>query len=378
MKEAISSSGQIRRLPLHDIHLKLGAKIGQFGQWEVPLYYSSILQEHDAVRARAGLFDISHMGEFFIKGAGAARFLQDLLPRDVEKMEQGKALYMPLLKETGGIVDDIILYRLKSDAFLMIVNAANVEKDFQFIRSNQNAWQKHAKEALESVNATDDFGLLALQGPASQAILEKALGQSFADLAYYHIRETSDGFISRTGYTGEDGFELMLAQDKLPAMWKRLFEAGADAGLVPAGFGARDTLRLEAAMPLYGHDMNEETTPFEVGIGWAVDLKKTAFVGRDALLEQKGKGIQRKLIGFEMTGRGIPRDGYEILSGERKVGKVTSGCFAPTLKKNIGLGFVIPECADAGSMIEIMIRDAAVRARVVKLPFYKRKKAEAL
>ena len=360
------SAQSIRHLPLHERHAQKGARFGAFGEWEVPLYYTTILDEHAAVRQAAGLFDISHMGEFWISGPEALGFLEGLLPRPIAPITVGQALYMPLLNEHGGIVDDIIVYRFADDEFLLIVNAGNVAKDSDWIRA-------HLSPGVNFTDLSEEMGLLALQGPKSPTILERALGGRI-DLKYYHFRKYGSGMISRTGYTGEDGFEIMADNQDLPGLWDTLMNAGAPLGLVPTGFGARDTLRLEAAMPLYGHDMNDETTPLEVGINWAVDLTKASFIGKEPLVRQKETGVRKKLIGFEMVGRGIPRQHYEICKKGKRLGEVTSGSFAPTLKKNIGMGFMAAAESQPGNEIEIMIREQSLAARIVPLPFYKRAK----
>lgn len=361
-------SNEIRRLPLHEKHAVKGARFGAFGDWEVPLYYTSILEEHHAVRRQAGLFDISHMGEFFVLGAKAENFLQELLPRNLEAVRDGQAKYMPLLNERGGMVDDIVLYRISKDRFLIIVNAANIEKDFSWIRPRVSA-------GVLFENQSEEKGLLALQGPESSRILERAFGGHFNRLRYYEFALWKSGMISRTGYTGEDGFEIMVDKKDLEEVWDKLFAASkGDSVLVPVGFGARDTLRLEAAMPLYGHDMKDDVSPLELGMGWAVDLNKASFCGRDALLKESRQGSRRKLVGFEMVDRGIPRQDCAIRKGSRELGKVTSGTFAPTLQKNIGLGYVPAEEATVGNEIQIIVRDKPLKAKIVKLPFYKRRK----
>jgi len=352
---------------LHSRFLALGAKMGAFGPWEVPLYFSSILEEHEAVRSRAGVFDISHMGEFFFSGAGALSFLESLLPRPVSKMEIGQALYMPLLNSRGGILDDILLYRTGPSAFLMIVNAGNVENDERWIRGR-------VASGVTFEDRTEDFGLLALQGPASAGLAGRLFGLEAAALGYYRFLPWKDGMISRTGYTGEDGFEIMLPKSEIPALWDLLFKEGAPDGLCPVGFGARDTLRLEAGMLLHGHDMKSDITPLEAGIGWAVDLNKTEGIGLEALREQKKAGIQRRMAGFEMLERGIPREGYAIFVEGKPAGQVTSGTFSPTLKKNIGLGYVAAGAVEPGRELEIEIRDRRLKACIVPLPFYRRKR----
>lgn len=355
----------LKRLPLHSKHLKLNARIGTFGVWEVPLYYSSILEEHRAVRQNAGVFDISHMGEFLVTGKGALDYLNDLLPRDLEGLKPGKAIYAPLINEAAGILDDIIVYKLAQDRFYIIVNADNVERDYQWFYSFLNP-----NVSLE--NLTDDYGLFALQGPESEIILQKIVDLPLSGLAYYSFLIWKEGMVARTGYTGEDGFEIMIPNHELSVFLERLLEAGKDSGLRPAGFGARDTLRLEAGMPLYGHDMDEEKTPLEAGLDWALDLTKVSFMGREALMRRRESGIKEKLIGFRMLDRGIPREGYEIFSQDKKIGQVTSGSFAPTLQENIGMGYVESATANIGRTIKIIIREKPLKAEIVKLPFYKR------
>lgn len=358
-------------LPLHNYHVKAGGKMGDFGGWEVPLYYTTILEEHAQVRSSAGVFDISHMGEFFVSGKDAAKFLDQILPRKIQEMPEGKALYMPLLNDSGGILDDIIVYCFHREKYLLIVNASNVNKDFAWLESCKEKLPKNFEVRLE--NKTADFGLLAVQGPRSGEVLKKAFRDLELTLKYYTFLQSGDCFIARTGYTGEDGYEIMVPAQKLPELWERLFHAG-EGILKPVGFGARDTLRLEAGMLLYGHDMTEERTPLEAGIGWAIDWDKQGFTGSKVLSEQKQNGAASRLIGFEMLERGIPRQGFEILKNGQTVGEVTSGSFSPTLKKNIGLGYISASLAVPGTELEIKIRETAVRAKVVTLPFYKRVK----
>jgi len=365
---------EMMRLPLHTQHAQRGAKFGQFGRWEVPLYYSSILEEHDAVRTRAGVFDISHMGEFLISGVGAGVFLNELLPRDISRMQHQRAWYMPLLNEGGGILDDIILYRFREDLFLMIVNAANIEKDFTWVSYCEKELIDVSVQPVKISNVSEGKGLLAIQGPQSAKIVGKLYGEDGGNLKYYHCKVFKWGMLARTGYTGEDGFEIMVDVQKMKSVWAQLFEVGEEFGLVPTGFGARDTLRLEAGMFLYGHDMDENTSPLAAGIGWAVDLKKSSFIGRSALLKEQKDSHPLRLMGFEMVDRGIPRQGCKIKDKGQDVGHVTSGSFSPTLKKNIGLGYVDCELSKVGTNIDIMIRNQPVKARVCEMPFYRRKK----
>lgn len=363
------SATATRQLPLHEKHVQASAKLGHFGDWEVPLYYTTILEEHEAVRTKAGLFDISHMGKFYLEGPGVVAFLDSLLPRRIAPMIHGKALYMPLLNDQGGFVDDIIVYRISDTRFFIIVNAANIEKDFAWISS------RVPKSGVTFRDLSPEQGLIALQGPAAASILDRAFpGQGFKDLKNYSFKEWQSGMVARTGYTGEDGYEIMAPKVALSQIWDKLMASGGGEGLVPVGFGARDTLRLEAAMPLYGHDMDDSITPLELGIGWAVDLTKENVVGLEPLKKQKAAGLGKTLIGFEMVDRGIPRQDYPIAKNGEIIGKVTSGTFSPTLKKNIGLGYVPVEYGALDAEIDVLVREKPLKAKVVKLPFYKRQK----
>jgi aminomethyltransferase len=310
------------------------------------------------------------MGEIFVSGTGSQGFLDDLLPRKVERLWDGKALYAPMLNDQGGIVDDLIVYQLNSEKFLLIVNAGNIEKDFGWI-------QKHAPTGVSLDNASEHKSLFALQGPRAVPIAEAVFDCDFCSLGYYHFLQPKskwgEVWISRTGYTGEDGFEIMAEASEAASLWKRLREAGRPWDLKPVGFGARDTLRLESGMLLYGQDMDDTTSAVEAGLGWAVDFDKERFVGRDRNLREKEKGASRRLVGFEMIERGIPRHGFIIEKEGRSLGQVTSGSFAPTLKKNIGLGYVSAEASKTGGELDIVIRNQKVKAKIVPLPFYKRK-----
>ena len=359
----------LKRTPLYDRHCALGARMVEFGGWEMPVQYSGILEEHRAVRERAGLFDVSHMGEIEITGDEALPFLRRMLTNEPANLAIGQAQYTLMCLPTGGVVDDLIAYRLDEERYLLIVNAANIEKDYAWLSD-------HATGRVQVTNLSDEKGLLALQGPRAVDILAPLTDVDLSALRYYHATEGQvagmPALISRTGYTGEDGFEIMVDASQVVALWDALLEAGRDHGLLPAGLGARDTLRLEAAMPLYGHELTEEINPLEAGLERFVKLEKEDFIGRDALLAVREQGLQRKLIGFEVTGKGIARQGYEILHDGQAVGVVTSGTYAPFLEKAIGMGFVPVELSTPGTEIEIQIRQRSVPARVVKRPFYKR------
>ncbi len=359
-----------KKLPLHEEHLSRGARMGDFGGWIVPLYYTSIIEEHATVRTQAGIFDISHMGEFLVEGPGALAYLERYLPRKIAPVKNQQAIYMPLVNERGGMVDDIILYRVKDDRFLIIVNAGNIDKDYEWFLDR-------VTDGVTLMNVSAEYGLLAVQGPTSSAIIATAFGAFFRDIPRFQYRDFEGGMMARTGYTGEDGFEIMVPTARLKSVWDALFIAGEKKGLKPVGFGARDTLRLEAAMPLYGHELTDEITPLEAGLGWALDLGKSMFPGSETLRSQMSLGVQRKRIGFEMVDRGIPRQACEIHKDGKQIGWVTSGSFIPPAGtiagRNIGMGYVSSAEARENNEISIVIRGHSLKARVVSLPFYKRK-----
>jgi aminomethyltransferase len=342
-----------------------------FGGWDMPVEYSGLIAEHQAVRSAAGLFDVSHMGEFEVTGPGALAFLQRVTANDVAKLAVGQAQYSALPTPSGGPIDDVIVYRRGEERYLIVVNAANVDKDWAWLRA-----QGPSDCALDDQSAA--FALLALQGPKAQAILQGLTSIDLPKIAFYHFAEGrvhgEEAIVARTGYTGEDGFELFVAPDAAPGLWRKLVEAGRPHGLLPAGLGARDTLRLEARMLLYGNDMDETTTLIESGLGWIVsgDPAKGDFNGRSVLLEQKANGAPRKLVGFEITQRGIPRHGYPVYLGDEPSGTVTSGSFAPFLQKSIGLAYLPSARAAVGTELSVEIRGRRIGARVVKTPFYKR------
>jgi len=342
-----------------------------FGDWEMPVEYAGLISEHLAVRNAAGLFDVSHMGEFEIEGDGALAFLQRVTANDVARLVDGQAQYSALPSTHGCPLDDVILYRRAGDRYLMIVNAANLQKDLAWLEAQ-------GPSGCEVRDVSAERALLALQGPRSQSILQALTPIDLSAVKFYRFAEGEvagqRGLVARTGYTGEDGFELMVSPDGAEGLWKALLEAGADEGLVPAGLGARDTLRLEARMLLYGNDMDETTTLVEAGLGWIVSLDeaKGDFNGRTVLAEQKVSGAPSKLVGFEVVGRGIARHGYPVLQGGKTVGAVTSGSYAPFLRKNIGLCYLPADRASVGTEFDVDIRGRSVPARVVPTPFYKR------
>jgi len=368
-----ASTTTLRKTPLHAVHREMGAKMVPFGGWEMPVEYAGLINEHMAVRKAAGLFDVSHMGEIEVTGAGALAFLQRVTSNDVARLADGQAQYSALPNALGAPLDDVILYRRGPERYMLVVNAGNVEKDFGWLRAQ-------SPEACDVVDKSEAYALLALQGPRAQEILQALTPVDLGAIAYYHFAEGEvDGHpatIARTGYTGEDGFEIFVAPEHAEPLWRRLIEAGREKGLQPAGLGARDTLRLEAKMCLYGNDMDETTSLVEAGLGWIVSLDeaKGDFPGRGVLEAQKKEGAPRKLVGFEVTGRGIARHGYNVFLDGKPVGAVTSGSYAPYLQKNIGLCYLPSARAAAGANLEIDVRGRNVPARVVPTPFYKRTK----
>ena len=343
----------------------------EFAGWEMPVQYAGVIDEHRAVRTAAGLFDVSHMGEIRVSGSGAEAYLQYATPNDVAKLRPGRIHYSALLTDGGTYIDDLLVYRVSETEFLVVVNASNVDADFAHMQSLP-------KTDVELENVSDRYALLALQGPRAMEILSGLTDAPLEELKYYRFAmgevAGNEALISRTGYTGEDGFELYVAPDAAPVIWDALFEAGTEHGLVPAGLGARDTLRLEASMALYGHEIDDSTTPWEAGLQWTVKLDSGSFHGREALVAQKEAGVPRKLIGFEVMDRGIARQGHPVWMNGQEVGAVTSGTFCPTLEKAVGMAYVPIEMAETGGEIEIEVRKRRLRGRLVDLPFYRRSK----
>jgi aminomethyltransferase len=342
-----------------------------FAGYEMPVEFAGVVDEHLAVRKNAGLFDVSHMGEFIVEGSEAESFLSKLTPNDVSRLAIGQAQYSALTTDRGTFVDDLLVSRTGDRSFLLVVNASNVEKDF--------AWMEARRPSGASLlNASDDYVLLALQGPRSEEILRPLTGVDLGSMKYYRFAEGKvlgrKATISRTGYTGEDGFEILIGADAGAKVARELLSRGASSGLAPIGLAARDTLRLEAKMALYGNDIDEDHTVLEADLEWIVKWQKGDFVGRDALARQKEAGVRRKLIGFEMVDRGIARHGYPVFASGAPSDTVTSGSFAPYLKKNIGMAYVPVSHSSPGAEIEVEIRGRRARAVVVPTPFYKRER----
>lgn len=356
--------------PLHAWHQSHGAKMMEFGGWDMPIQYTAITPEHHAVRRAAGLFDIAHMGRLKFTGSDAERFLNHITTNDVRALRTGQIQYSLVTNETGGVLDDILVYRF-ADYWLLVVNASNRTKILDWIET-QRAGFNFAVEDL-----TPTWFMLALQGPLSVALLSPHCSSPIGDMTYYTGMEAKvlgqSAIVTRTGYTGEDGFEVTLPASHAIPLWETLLNAGRDQGVLPAGLGCRDTLRLEAAMPLYGHELNETTDPFTAGLAFAVKLDKGPFIGREALIVAKANTARQKRIGLELAIKRIAREGTEVFNGQgTKVGHVTSGTASPTLDKSIAMAYVTPDVAAVGTELEVDIRGQRVAAKVVKLPFYRR------
>ncbi|MGB7069949.1 MAG: glycine cleavage system aminomethyltransferase GcvT [Pyrinomonadaceae bacterium] len=366
----------LKQTPLNDEHRKLGGKMVDFGGWDMPVQYpAGVIDEHLRTRNNSGLFDVSHMGEIWVEGVDAVEFVNRLTTNDVTKLVDGQAHYSALTNEKGGIVDDLLVYRFGPEKLLLVVNAGTTDKDWDWLTSSKK------EEAVTLTNASNDYCQIAVQGPDAVHILQKITETSLSEINYYHFTtgrvDGVESIISRTGYTGEDGFEVYAEAGSAVQLWKTLLETGkygSDAGILPCGLASRNTLRLESGMSLYGHELSDDISPLEAGLGWITKLQKGDFIGRDALSIQKESGLRRKLVGFEMTDKGIARDDFEVYIGDVNVGYVTSGSPAPFLKKNIGLAFLATEFANAGQEITIDVRGKRLAARVVPTPFYKRQK----
>src|SRR5579864_1470022 len=367
----MAQSAALRRTPLHAVHVSMGAKMVDFGGWDMPVQYSSLLEEHHAVRKAVGLFDVSHMGEIEVRGPEAVKLVDYVTTNAASRLHLGQAQYSGLLYEHGGFVDDILVHKVAEDHFFLCVNASNQEKDFAHIRE-----ANRFDAAVEF--SSGRYAQLAIQGPLALCTLRKLTAVDLGQIPYYWFADgTVSGAparIAHTGYTGEDGFEIYVSPSEAPRLWIEILDAGREFGIKPCGLGARNTLRLEAKMALYGHEIHASITPYEAELGWMVKLDKGNFIGRAALAKQKEQGVRRKLIGFEMRGRGIGRDGYEVRVDGRPAGWVTSGSPAPSLNKSIGLCYLPADEVRLNRKIEVMVRNQPVEAETVATPFYKRAK----
>ena len=366
-----AAATELRKTPLNARHRASRAKMMPFAGWEMPVEYAGITSEHMAVRARAGLFDVSHMGEIEVAGKNALAAVQRIACSDPAQLKVGQAQYSGLLTPQGTFLDDMIVYRMAPGHFLLVVNAGNIAKDFAWIDE-----QVKATGGAAAIDSSSRYALIAIQGPASLEVLQPLTGAELAEIqpfwfAYGEVA-SARATIARTGYTGEDGYEIFIPPNMADTVWQAILESGRSAGIVPAGLGARDTLRLEAGMRLHGSDIDETTTVLEAGLGWMIGWTNETFIGRDRLREQKESGVSRKLVGFEMIDRGIARHGHRVMQGDRPVGVVTSGTQTPHLGKAIGMAYVPIEQSKPGATIEIDIRGRAANARIVRMPFYKR------
>lgn len=361
----------LKRTALFNRYAEYGGKTIDFGGWDLPVQFSSIKAEHEAVRTKAGLFDVSHMGEILVKGKSALPYLQKLMTNDVSKLKIGQAQYTAMCYENGGTVEDLLIYKRDEDNYLLVVNAANLEKDVEWMK-------KHLVEDVQIEDKSSDYALLALQGPRAEKILQTLTTEPLDEIKFFRFKEDVEisgqkALVSRTGYTGEDGFELYASPEAIVILWNELLKAGENEGLVPAGLGARDTLRFEAGLPLYGQELSEEITPLEAGLGFVVKLNKAEdFIGKDALRKQKENGVPRKLVGIEMIDKGIPRTGYKVYLNEKEIGEVTTGTQSPTLNKNIGFALIQTEHTEEGTEVIVQVRKRQLKAVIIKTPFYKR------
>jgi aminomethyltransferase len=357
----------LKRTPLHASHVRLGARMIPFGGWDMPVQYAGIVEEHRTVRRAVGCFDVSHMGEFEFRGPDALRVLQRLTTNDVSTLQVGQVQYSLLCQGDGGIVDDLTLYRLTDDHFMMTVNASNIEKDWAWV-------SRHLDGRVEARNVSAETGLIAVQGPHAERLVGRLSDVDVPAIGYYHFRQGRVGgvpaIISRTGYTGEDGFELYLPAASTATVWEGLLVEGKTDGAAPIGLGARDTLRLEMKYALYGNDIDETTNPLDAGLGWVVKPAKGAFLGKDAIERVRAAGPARRLVGFEMVERAVARHGYPILHDGASVGVVTSGSYGPSVDRYIGMGYVPAALAPVGSAIAVEVRGRGQAARVVKTPFH--------
>ncbi len=362
----------LRKTSLYDEHKQNGGKIVDFSGWALPVEYEGIITEHEAVRNTAGVFDVSHMGEVEVKGNQAFDFVQNLITNDISVLNDNQTLYTFMCYPNGGIVDDLLVYKFSSDHYLFVINASNIEKDFQWMKDNKNSYE------VEIINISDDISEIAIQGPKAEEILQELANTCLSEIKFFAFKEKANiagvsCLISRTGYTGEDGFEIYLKNQDAPKVWKTLIQSGKKKGIKPAGLGARDTLRFEAGLPLYGNELSQDITPLEAGLGFFVKLDKPNFIGKEALKSQKEEGLKRKIVGFKMEEKGIPRHGYEVLWDGKKIGVVTTGYFAPTLKKNIGFAMVDIDFTAIGTPIEIKVRKRMLKAIVTNKKFYDKK-----
>jgi aminomethyltransferase len=362
---------KMKKTPLFNSYEKYGGKIINFAGWALPVQFEGIIPEHEAVRTKAGLFDVSHMGEVEVIGEDAFKFVQNLITNDASILEDNQVLYTPMCYPNGGIVDDLIVYRFTKNHFFLVINAGNIEKDFEWMLSNKGNFN------VDITNISSSVTQLAVQGPKAEEILQKLTDTNLSDIKFFFCKRDvlvagTKCLVSRTGYTGEDGFEIYSDTESVIGLWDKILQTGKEDGLKPIGLGARDTLRFEVNLPLYGNELSETITPLEAGLGFFVKLDKEYFIGKDALVKQKEDGLKKKIIGFEMKDRAIPRHGYEVFVGDEKIGEVTTGYLSPSIKKNIGLALIDAKYSELGTTIFVRIRNKLNEAVVVSKKFYKK------
>ncbi len=360
---------KLKQTPLYNIHLELGARMAPFAGWNMPIQFTGVIEEHNTVRNQCGLFDVSHMGEIEIRGSNALEAIQLLTTNDASKLTNWQAQYTILCNPNGGIIDDVTLYKFNEERYMFCVNASNTGKVYNWIKEQVGS-------TAEVKDISKLIGQIALQGPLSLEVLQPIINKNLADLRYYRFHEDSIGttqsIISRMGYTGEDGFEIFTQADKIKDVWQEIMSSGKNFGILASGLASRDTLRLEMGYPLYGHELNEKTTPLEAGLDRFVKLDKLTFIGKTALEKKKEEGIKKRLVGLEMLEPGIPRQGYHIKKNGIVIGNITSGTFSPTLKKSIAMGYIETPFSSLDTELDIMIRKRLVKGRVVTMPFYKK------
>ena len=361
----------LRRTPLYEVHKRYNGHVVPFAGWEMPVRYTTIIDEHNAVRTKAGLFDVSHMGEIILNGSDAVKFADHLITNNVNKLENCQVCYSPMCNKNGGTVDDLLAYKFSAHKVILVVNASNTDKDYNWVVSQKGNFD------VKIENISKETAQLALQGPLAQKILQKLISYDLSKIGFFHFKELTfknkiSAIVSRTGYTGEDGFEIYFTALKAAQMWDEIMEAGKEDGLKPIGLGARDTLRFEAKLMLYGNELTDDITPLEAGLKWAIDFDKDDFIGKVPLLKEKEEGLKRYLVGFEMEEKAIPRHNYKVILDDKEAGFVSSGTYAPFLKKYIGLGYVPYENRKRGNELYIDIRGKLKKAVIIKTPFYRK------
>lgn len=362
---------EVKKTSLFNAHVKYGGKVVDYSGWALPVQFEGITSEHEAVRNAAGLFDVSHMGEIEVKGNQATEFIQNLVTNDISILNDSQVQYNLMCYPNGGVVDDLLVYKFNNKDYLLVINAGNVDKDYAWMVENSKDFD------VELTNISEDVSEIALQGPKAEEILQELTDTNLSDIGFFYNKKDvnvagANCLISRTGYTGEDGFEIYLSHDKAEHVWDKIMEAGKDKGIKPIGLGARDTLRFEACLPLYGHEISQDITPLEAGLGFFVKLNKANFIGKEALVKQKEEGLKKIMVGFEMDENGVARQGYDVLVNGKTIGFVTTGYASPTLKKNIGLAIVDANYSEMDTSIEIQVRKRALKAHVISKKFYKK------